>query len=308
MSALAEWSIGSTGVLAAVACLLTVVLVPPLRALAVRTDFVDHPAVRKHHQAATPLLGGVALMIGIFLPPLALAGQSGRYTILAAGAALLMITGLIDDRRGLGVAVKLSVQALVASALVVSSVAQPPEILAFNPLLSASVTILWLVGITNAFNLLDNVDGLSASVASAAALGILAVGGTGLPLAACVFGATLGFLVFNWAPARIFMGDAGSLPLGLTVAVLVLDLTGQRAGPVPWLLPALLLAVPIADTMTVFVSRIRRGRNPLTTPGTDHLSHRLVRSGLGVPGAVTVLVLIALAANVVAWWLAHPGL
>lgn len=308
MNALAGWSTASVGVLAVVACAITVVLVPPLRLLAIRTGFVDQPAVRKHHQAATPLLGGVALMLGIFLPPLALSGESGRYGILAAGAGLLMVVGLIDDRRGLSVAVKLSVQLLTASALVVSSVAKAPEILSFNPLLSASVTMLWLVGITNAFNLLDNIDGLSASVASAAALGILAVGGTGMPLAASVFGATLGFLVFNWAPARIFMGDAGSLPLGLTVAVLVLDLTGQRAGPVPWLLPALLLAVPITDTITVFVSRLRRGQNPLTTPGTDHLSHRLVRTGLDVPGAVTVLVLIALAANVVAWCLAHPGM
>lgn len=287
---------------------ITAALVPPLRRLAPGFGFVDPPAARKHHSTATPLLGGLAIGAGIYLPPWFGASAPHGLPALAGAAALLAVVGLLDDRRALGVVVKLGAQVVAALAVILAGVVTLPG--AVSPGIDVVVLLVWLVGITNALNLLDNVDGLAAATAAATALGLLGIAGSAGAvgvLAFGVLGASLGFLVFNWAPARIFMGDAGSLPLGFTLAVLALAAADTRDAPLAWLLPILLLALPIADTVTVCVSRLGRGLNPFTHPGTDHLSHRLIRRGMKVPAAVTLLVLGALAVDCVAWWLAAAG-
>ena len=297
----------SNGLAALLAGVLSAGAIPLLMRLARRTGFVDRPAAHKHHHAPRPLLGGVALVVGAFLPAW-LAPAAGAVLLpLSGGVAVLFVAGLVDDRRGLGVRAKLALQVL-AAILVMTGGHRLPLPFEAPAWATALVTLLWLVGVTNALNLLDNVDGLAASVSAAVALGLLAVGGVAgpsAPLAAGLFGASLGFLVFNWPPARIFMGDAGSLPLGLTLAVLAMTVASQAGmhGPV-WLLPWLLLAVPVLDTTTVVLSRLARGRNPLTTPGVDHLSHRLIRRGLAVPAAVAVLVGFSLLMGAVAYGMA----
>jgi UDP-GlcNAc:undecaprenyl-phosphate GlcNAc-1-phosphate transferase len=161
------------------------------------------------------------------------------------------------------------------------------------------VTVLWVVGITNAFNLLDNMDGLSAGIAAigAAHFAIMcAFSGQYLvgTLAVAVMAACLGFLVYNWNPATIFMGDSGSLFLGFMLASLGIKLRFPDNVPfVTWMIPILVLGVPIFDTTLVTVSRLRRGLNPLTTPGMDHTSHRLSYAGFSRRESVFLLYITA---------------
>ncbi len=291
----------------------TAVVTPLVRRLATRWSLVDQPEDRKLHRAPIPLLGGLAIIAGVMAALLAFptaAGSQRLWGILAA-AAVVAITGLWDDLRGLSVIAKLLSQ--LAAAAILVSIGLFVD-LALPTWIDAALSILWIVGVTNAFNLLDNMDGLAAGVTATAALGFLALsapqGGLAPALAAGLCGAALGFLSYNFHPAKIFMGDAGSLFLGLLLAVLGLELqTGQGVSK-PWvaaLVPILVLAVPIFDTTLVTVSRWRRGRNPLTTPGQDHLSHRLTRRGLSVPGAVLAICLAGLVCSGCALLTARSG-
>jgi UDP-GlcNAc:undecaprenyl-phosphate GlcNAc-1-phosphate transferase len=166
-------------------------------------------------------------------------------------------------------------------------------------ILDIAVTVLWLVGITNAMNLLDNMDGLSAGISAIAAAHfslLCALSGQYLvgALAVAVMAACIGFLVYNWNPATIFMGDSGSLFLGLTLASLGIKLRFPANVPfVTWMVPVLVLGVPIFDTTLVTISRLRRRLNPLSTPGIDHTSHRLTYAGLTRREAVFLLYIVA---------------
>jgi len=278
---------------------IALVATPLARWLALDRGWVDRPAARKGHKRPTPLLGGVALVAAL-LPGVPWGRSEPGGWALAAAFAVLFAAGLWDDRRGLGMVAKLLLQGGVAVMLVAAGYRLA---LPLAPELTAVASLAWIVGVTNALNLLDNMDGLAASIAGVAALGFLLLLPPSSPaslLAAAVLGGSLGFLPYNAPPARIFMGDAGSQPLGLALAVLGLELTHSQA-PRGWLLALLVLAVPLADTTTVCVSRLRRGYNPLTTPGTDHLSHCLRARGAGDAGAVLLLVLAAVAGSVLAW-------
>ena len=177
--------------------------------------------------------------------------------------------------------VKLLGQFLAAGVLVLTDV--QISILPW-PWVNVAATLLWVVGITNAMNLLDNMDGLSAGVTAIAAALLPAAGGRQqtVPgrraLAAALLGACIGFLFYNLNPASIFMGDSGSLFIGFILAAVGIKLRfPDNSAIVTWMIPVLVLGVPIFDTTLVFISRLRRGLNPLTTPGKDHLSHRLAR-------------------------------
>jgi UDP-GlcNAc:undecaprenyl-phosphate GlcNAc-1-phosphate transferase len=143
------------------------------------------------------------------------------------------------------------------------------------------VTIGWVVGITNAMNLLDNMDGLSGGIAMIAAVFFTLLASLSDQylvgaLAAALAGACAGFLIYNWNPAHIFMGDTGSLFLGFLLAAVGIKLRfPSNSDTITWMIPVLVLALPVFDTTLVFISRLRRGKNPLTTPGKDHISHRL---------------------------------
>ncbi len=162
-----------------------------------------------------------------------------------------------------------------------------------------ALTVFWLVGITNAFNLLDNMDGLAGGIGAVAAgffLLLAALNGQVLvgSLAAAVLGACLGFLLYNFNPASIFLGDSGSLFLGFLMAAVGIKLRFPDNIPqVTWLVPILVLGIPVLDTTLICVSRARRGMNPLTSPGKDHISHRLVALGLSQRQAVLALYLAA---------------
>lgn len=269
-------------------CLATLAVTPIAGRLAVRWGFIDRPADHKFHARATPLLGGLALYAGIV--PVVLFTNHDRATwIFAAVATMLFLVGLWDDRHHLSVRVRLLAQVLAAAILVASGFHVELPVPAW---INVVLSLLWVVGITNAFNLLDSMDGVATGIAVIASAGFLLLAGSsslGVVLAAALVGATLGFLTYNLPPASIFMGDGGSMLVGISLATLGLCAEpGIHAGTA-WMVPVLLLGVLIFDTTLVCLSRLRRGKNPMTHPGKDHFAHRLAHRGLGVRGALVCL-------------------
>jgi UDP-GlcNAc:undecaprenyl-phosphate GlcNAc-1-phosphate transferase len=258
---------------------------PIARRLAHRTGVVDHPSARKEHLEPTPLLGGAAIYGAVILA-LVLFGERQEVAQAAGiilGATVVSFLGLWDDKRPLPPVVKVAAQVGAAGLLVATGVSVSAV---DSAVMNIVLTVIWVLAITNALNFLDNMDGLSAGVAAVAATGflILAVAnGQELvaPLAAAVLGASLGFLVYNFNPASVFMGDTGSLFLGFVLAALAIKVRfpGQPV-EATWVVPLLVLVVPLFDLSLVLVSRSRRRVNPFTTGGTDHFSHRLVARGL----------------------------
>lgn len=286
---------------------------PVARRAALRLGIMDRPSPRKVHAQPMPYLGGVAIYVAFCA---ALIAFGDRFYVREAvgillGASCCSFLGLVDDRQSVGAAAKLAGQAVAAAILVISGV----QVLLFaTPALNVLLTMLWVVGITNAFNLLDNMDGLAGGVCAVAAAFFLlmaAMSGQYLVglLAAALLGACIGFLLYNLNPASIFMGDAGSLFLGFVLAAVGIKLRfPANVTFVTWMVPVMVLGMPIADTALVFISRLRRGRNPLTTPGKDHISHRLVRLGHTPREAVLTLYLAGGACGMLATYVMQASI
>ncbi|MCS3642222.1 hypothetical protein [Salinibacter ruber] len=273
----------------------TLLLTPAMIKAAYTFDWVDYPQADRWHATPTALMGGVAMygagaLALLLLGPLAGAGTD--VGLIGGGATLLFAVGMVDDLWGVGPTTKLAAQVGAAVLLMAAGHVFGPG----WPLwVSGPVTLVWVIGITNAVNLLDNMDGLAAGIGGIAAvvLTALAAAGGALPaalLGGTVGGAALGFLWFNAKPARIFMGDCGSLVLGYGVAALaVMGQGAVAAGPgVAVLASICALAVPILDTTLVTVTRMQAGRS-VADGGRDHTSHRLVSVGLPEQGAVGML-------------------
>lgn len=267
-------------------------------------DWLDHPSRRKLHSNPVPLMGGIAMYAAfvIAVPVAHSRTVLEEGAVVLAGATLLLITGVIDDRRGMRPLVKLLAQVGASILLIQGGV----QIAMFsNGIVNAFLTIFWIVGICNALNLLDNMDGLSGGVAAiaCASFAILAALNGQIwvsVVSAVLFGSILGFLWFNWNPASIFMGDAGSLLLGFLLAVLAIKLRFPGLEPErAWIAPLLVLIVPIADTSLVTISRLRRGVS-ISSGGRDHISHRLLKLGLTVRQAVSLLYAASLAGGATA--------
>ena len=274
----------------------TFVATPLARRIAVRTAFFDHPVGYKEHSRPTPYLGGAAVMAGILIATIVF-GVADDFTRAIAAALVLFALGTLDDRIGLGVMPRLIAQ--VATAMALWTVDLGWSMLP-SETANLLLTILWIVGITNAFNLMDNLDGATGTVAgvSAAGAGTLAAiqGDAYLAVVAfAVTGACAGFLPYNLAkPSKIFLGDGGSMPLGLLVAGTIMAVPD---GTLDWTLlcnAAAPLAIPIRDTALVVVSRYRRGARILSG-GRDHLTHRLL-SGLGSERRVALSLALSQAA------------
>jgi UDP-GlcNAc:undecaprenyl-phosphate GlcNAc-1-phosphate transferase len=233
---------------------------------------------------------------------------------LLLGSAIVFVVGLLDDVLGdrFRVAWKVAGQVLAALILVVGGIRTD---VFYYDWLNVLLTVVWVVGITNAFNLLDNMDGLSAGVALVASLVLLLnawlLGGFFMSLIyVALIGALLGFLVYNWHPASVFLGDSGSLFIGFTLASLTLlqrYVSNASSTYFPVLMPLLVLALPILDTTTVTFIRIRE-RRPIYVGDSRHLSHRLVSLGMKPPLAVFTIYLISLGLGLGAVGLAHANL
>ena len=283
-------------------------------ALAVTAALLRSPLARRvvavprgdrWHEAPTPVLGGIGIFAGLLVGVLAAIASgalepSVELAGIVGGAAIVFGIGLVDDFRSLGPVPKLSAQLLATTVLLASGVRV--EIVG-NDVLAIVLAGVWIVGMTNAFNLLDNMDGLAATLAGiafaffAVAAAALEANRLVLVLALAAAAACAGFLPFNVRPTRpaaVFMGDAGSLPLGFMLAALSLEASWKLAGTTvaTLLLPVLILAVPIVDTALVVAVRLLEGR-PIYQGGRDHTSHRLVYYGLSERRAVVLLALIS---------------
>ena len=282
-------------------------LVAPVRALALRVGMVDMPGPRKVHATPIPLLGGVAIYGGVVVAILALAvvltmndGAVAQIIGVLAGATLVAAVGIADDRGLLHHQIKLFVGMPAAGVILIASGVRAHLLESIWPGPAAQaadigLTLLWVVGITASFSIFDHMDGLCTGVAAMACVFFLIFAGASGQvlvgtLAAAVLGAALGFLRWNFNPAKIFLGDGGAMFLGFLMATLGLKL---RLAELPhvtsWMIPVLILGVPIFDTTLVSISRSRRGLLPFATPGKDHAAHRLANLGLGQRGAVVAL-------------------
>jgi UDP-GlcNAc:undecaprenyl-phosphate GlcNAc-1-phosphate transferase len=261
-----------------------------VRRLAIRLSLTDAPDPRKSHKRPTPYLGGVLIAIGVLAPSvIALSGGDARLRTLVLAATAVALLGLVDDLRPLTPVTRLIVEGLAAAAVVVVD----GHIEIFGNSIDGVLAVAWIVVITNSFNLLDNMDGAAAGVAAvtgaALSLSAFTVGqrsvGVMLLALAC---ACAGFLPHNWAPARIFMGDAGSLFIGFVISSSALLVCTRSVHHATIAGPLMVTFVATIDTCVVLVSRHRAGR-PLLLGGTDHVSHRLRRLGLSTGQVAVVL-------------------
>lgn len=290
-----------------IALTITLGSLPWVRRLAIAMGFVDIPSHRKAHRTPTPLLGGAAIFVGAILGVLIIYGGDPQPTVIGVvlAASIVALTGLIDDYRPLPAWMKLSGQFLGFLILAYFGIRVR---LPVPDLVNYAITLLWLLGITNAINFLDNMDGLSAGISAVMASFILLlalINGQFLvaALAAGLLGACLGFLRYNFPPAQIFMGDVGSLFLGFLLAVMGIQLRfPANSNFVTWMVPVFLFGLPIFDMMLVVSSRLRRGLSP-NTAGKDHISHRLVLLGFSSREAILILYLLSGALGMMALYI-----
>ncbi len=283
--------------------LLSLLLTPLVRKLAHRWELVVQPRQDRWHHRPTALFGGVAIYLSFLMGCLVIAPQFSGVRLILLGGTLLFLLGLVDDFSSLKPYVKFVVQLVVAAIVVYFGRRLPwTNYEAVNIVL----TILWIVGVTNAVNLLDNMDGLAGGISLIACLFLSAtflLNGQ-IPqatLPAILGGAVLGFLVYNRQPATIFMGDCGSLLLGfvLSATALLSDYDRTRNLGVVLFAPMLILLIPIFDTCVVTVTRKLEGR-PISQGGRDHTSHRLVALGLSEQRAVWLLYALAIGGGTLA--------
>jgi UDP-GlcNAc:undecaprenyl-phosphate GlcNAc-1-phosphate transferase len=295
-------------ILGVAAFALTGLLTWPVRALAIRLGAMDAPNMARKTQAEpVPYLGGVAIALGITITTLAAVYVGGNKNAENAGqlkdlaltfllpALLLGAMGLIDDLRSLSPWPRLIAQSVVGTVVAIVIVNSGTTGTPFGTsTINTAVTIFWIVGICNSINFFDNLDGAASGAVAIAALGVFFIGfdrGQELVSALSIVtaGATIGFLMWNKSPAKIYMGDAGALFLGIIISVATIRLNpGIEPTWKSLTIPAILLAVPLLDTCVAVFSRLARGVSPLTG-GKDHLSHRLVRAGLTRPIAAIAL-------------------
>jgi UDP-GlcNAc:undecaprenyl-phosphate GlcNAc-1-phosphate transferase len=318
----------------------TSLLVPFVERLCFARGWLDHPGGRKQHKAPVPRLGGIAfvasfaltVLLGVALAP-TLAGLpevrrlvpeianalveahrvSPRLLGLLAGAFLIFLVGLVDDLLGEKFPVGLKLLGQSAAAAIAVGAGIQVEFTG-SPFLNLAVSFLWILGISNAFNLLDNMDGLAVGVAMSSAfiffLNALALDEFFLCLILAAFaGALAGFMRHNVHPARIFMGDSGALFIGFILSSLTIlehYVSPASSSFFPVLMPPLVLAVPLIDTFSVIFIRLSEGR-PIYRGDRCHLSHRLVAAGIPEPQAVKFLLLLTLALGMGALQLANAS-
>lgn len=282
---------------------ITVFLLPRLGELASRIGLLDHPARRKLHHMPKPLVGGLAMSLAVavtsllFIP---LHNLRGFY----AGLVLLVITGFLDDFNELNHRYKFIVQMIAAVFIMYFS---QVYLYTFGDLLSTGpiifqfsvpfITILGIVGVCNAVNMIDGLDGLAGGIsltafASFACLAFISGQTTLMLLSLALCGCLVGFLLYNWHPARLFMGDAGSLFLGFSAGFISIALTQQQNSLITPVTPLLILAVPIVDTITIMVKRLMKGRSPFHADKA-HLHHILLKMGFSRSQAASIIICLS---------------
>lgn len=287
-----------------IAFVTTILLTPVVKKLAYKLGATDKPNKRKVHQKIMPRLGGLAIYISFIVGVLILQPSDEVHIPILIGSLIIILTGVFDDIKEISPKVKLFGQIMATLVVVVFGDLQVHFInLPFGGqldfgILSIPITMIWIIGITNAINLIDGLDGLAGGVSSIALFSIagmaLLMGNqTYVMLIALILAvSTLGFLVFNFHPAKIFMGDTGALFLGYMIAVLSL-LGFKNVTFISLIIPIIILGVPISDTLFAIVRRIVN-KQPLSAPDKSHLHHCLIR--LGYSHKMAVLIIYAMSA------------
>lgn len=295
-----------------VSMVVTIAWLPVLGRVATRWNIVDRPGARKVHAVPIPRIGGIAMLIGVLVSAIVVIPLDARGQSLLVAVAVIALFGALDDRFDLDYRIKLVGQLAAALIVVVGGGIQIHTItlderMALPEIASVPLTLLFLIGITNAINLADGLDGLAGGTTflCLGALALLAYsGGQSLcaMLALAFAGSVLGFLRFNTYPASVFMGDAGSQVLGFAVGVLSMLATQSGESAVSAATPILLLALPILDTLSVMVERISEGRSPFSAD-RNHIHHKLLNLGFDHHEAVMVIYLIQADLFLAAFWL-----
>lgn len=285
-------------------CFMASILITPLvKKLAFKIGATDKPNQRKVHQKVMPRLGGLAIYLSFLIGYLVMQPEGPYALPILVGGTIIIITGMLDDMYELSAKVKLVGQLAAALIVVlwggiqVEFINLPFEGQLHFGFLSIPFTILWIVGITNAINLIDGLDGLAAGVSSIALItisGMAMINGTAFValMGSLVLASTLGFLIYNFHPAKIFMGDTGALFLGFMIAVLSL-LGFKNVTLISFIVPILILGVPISDTFFAIIRRIVN-KKPIGAADKSHLHHCLLDSGF--THRQTVLIIYAIAA------------
>jgi len=275
----------------------SLLLTPAMRWLALRVGIMDRPGIRKVHRKPVPYLGGVAIFIGFALASLSLSSDP-QVIAIVVGAACVVVLGVIDDAIAMPAVFKLVGQIAIAcgtywAGVSISHVTHPFGGVVYLGGWDFPVTVMWIVSMMNTVNLMDGLDGLAAGVGaiSAMAITIIAVQ-TGLWPAAIISvalaGSSLAFLRYNFTPASIFMGDAGSMFLGYALATATMIGVLKSAFTISIAIPILALAVPIFDTVFAIIRRLRRGQ-PVFSPDKEHFHHQLMSAGLSPKQAVILI-------------------
>ena len=279
--------------------LIVAILVTPLVIkFAIKIGATDKPSDRKVHEKLMPRLGGLAIFIGVIAGYFSAGLYEAKITGIIVGALIIIILGIFDDKYEISAKIKLAGQALAATAVIGSGLAievlNIPFLGIFDlGLFSYPITLFWILAITNAINLIDGLDGLSAGISSIVFASIFFLAFTGdkfliMALSLILLGSTLGFLFHNFHPAKIFMGDTGSMFLGYSIAILSLLGLYKSVTLFSFVVPVMILGVPIFDTSFAIIRRLIN-RKPISAPDKSHLHHRLLALGLSHRNTVLVI-------------------
>lgn len=305
-----------------IAVCVTYVLTPFVKKLAIRVGAVDNPNARKVHLQVVPRLGGLGMYVGFLAAVLYSLPLTPDVVGLLLGSAVIVAVGIWDDICQIPAKVKLAGQILAAVVLVLAGVRVDwlmnplGEYIYLSAVLSVPLTILWVVGFTNMVNLIDGLDGLAAGVSSIAAISVALIAyqmgqWASVAIMLAMAGAAVGFLQYNFNPAKIFMGDTGSMFLGYTVAAVSIMGVMKTAATVALVVPVIALGLPIMDTALAILRRLWAGV-PVFAPDRGHLHHRLLDKGLSHKQVVLMMYAITAFLGMLALLVVHlqpvPGI
>ena len=284
----------------------TYITTPLVKTLALRWGIMDSPGDRKIHTRPIPYLGGLAIYAGFLLSAVVFLGVGDRQiTGILLGATLLMLLGTVDDMHSLSAKWKFVGQLLIITWVVgyfdvrIWWITYPFTGMVYLGSLSLPLSVLWIIAVVNTVNLIDGLDGLAAGVSSIAAISLFLIAWQQgqypvAVLSAALIGSSLGFLRYNFNPARIFMGDSGSMLLGFVLAAISVEGALKSVATIALLVPILALGLPIFDTLFAVIRRYTNGR-PIYEPDRSHLHHQLLDKGLSQRQVVLVLYAISAA-------------
>ena len=289
------------------AMVVSLITTPVVKNLAFKVGAVDVPKDnRRMHDHPIPRMGGLAIFFGFILSALLYVEMTPQFRGMLLGGVIIVVLGIFDDIYALGAKFKLVIQIIAALVAVLSgnviAVISNPNVLSPNPWwdlgwLSYPATVLWIVAITNAVNLIDGLDGLACGVSTISALTMLVISlavadGPVAIVMAALAGACIGFLPYNLNPAKIFMGDTGSTFLGYVLAPVSIQGLFKYYAVISFLVPFIILGLPILDTTVAFTRRILKGQSPMVAD-RSHIHHKLIDMGLNQKQAVATLYIIS---------------